>query len=540
SVAFADSSFFVLPTHFVVTAAIRGGEETRNTVHLRNCHKFRAQSRIVPDSGTDSGSNIPGSSAAPQIPPTVTSLLGDLNESATIFAALGQQALQDDEIRLQDERKQMLDAATASALERLSALRSEQSQVQARLEATATSMADVAARQSVATLEANVNLVPVSVVIRDANGRAVGNLGQQNFRLFDNGKPQVITHFSIETSAGLSSRGSPAQPSGTAPVPVQGPVTPVATPSSAAAAERATAYLFDDVHLNSGDLASAREAAARHLGSLQAEERAGIFTTSGAVTVDFTNDREKLLEGLHKLKPRAKMPQSECPRISHYMADLMVNKHDPEANEAAVAEVQNCSLRSYGFSGPEARREAAHTALEVLNTGNTESKNALAVLGRVVRTTEALPGQRSIVLVSPGFLALTSDMEADLMDIVDGALHSGIVINTLDAHGLYTAGFSANSTPGNLEFDQAEARARGDVMTELASGTGGTFFHNNSNLDEGFRRTADAPELVYILGFSPQKLDGKFHELKVTLNGAARFDVQSRRGYYALKPASAK
>ena len=81
---------------------------------------------------------------------------------------------------------------------------------------------------------------------------------------------------------------------------------------------------------------------------------------------------------------------------------------------------------------------------------------------------------------------------------------------------------------------------RSEVLADLAYGTGGTFFHNNNDMNEGFRRTADAPEYVYVLGFSPQKLDGKFHKLKVKLKGPERLNVQARQGYYALKPVSGR
>jgi VWFA-related protein len=92
-------------------------------------------------------------------------------------------------------------------------------------------------------------------------------------------------------------------------------------------------------------------------------------------------------------------------------------------------------------------------------------------------------------------------------------------------------------------IDRDEALAQSDVMAELAYGTGGTFFHNNNDVNEGFRRTADAPEYMYVLGFSPQKLDGKFHKLKVTLSAegksvAGKLTVQARQGYYAAKPTS--
>ena len=48
------------------------------------------------------------------------------------------------------------------------------------------------------TFKVKVNLVEVRVVVRDAYGKAVGNLRQEDFQLTDNGKPQVISKFSME------------------------------------------------------------------------------------------------------------------------------------------------------------------------------------------------------------------------------------------------------------------------------------------------------------------------------------------------------
>jgi VWFA-related protein len=270
-----------------------------------------------------------------------------------------------------------------------------------------------------------------------------------------------------------------------------------------------------------------------------------VFTTSGEVAVDFTDDRDRLLAGLRRLRPRSIIPESNCPPISYYMADLMVNQGDLDANAVAVEEALECAFHGMG-TGPErqqAQRLASAKAFEVLNAGNVENRNAVAVLKSVIRRTASMPGQRAIVLVSPGFLAIAPDMRQDVMEIVDRAVHSGIIVNTLDARGLYTVGISGNSShlgQDRLQYDSAEAQARSDVMFEFADGTGGIFFHNNNDLDEGFRRTAAAPEFVYVLGFSPQRLDGKFHKLKVALNGAGKLEVQARRGYYALKPTGVR
>lgn len=75
----------------------------------------------------------------------------------------------------------------------------------------------------------------------------------------------------------------------------------------------------------------------------------------------------------------------------------------------------------------------------------------------------------------------------------------------------------------------------GDVLGELADGTGGTFFHNRNDIDQGLLHAAAEPEVSYVLGFAPQnlKLDGKYHNLKVTLVNKQKWALQARHGYFA-------
>jgi hypothetical protein len=77
-------------------------------------------------------------------------------------------------------------------------------------------------------------------------------------------------------------------------------------------------------------------------------------------------------------------------------------------------------------------------------------------------------------------------------------------------------------------------------MSALADGTGGVFYHGLNDYDEGIARTAAAPDVLYVLGFSPLdlKLDGKYHSLKVTLKSAKGMDLQVRKGFYAPKYAA--
>ena len=133
---------------------------------------------------------------------------------------------------------------------------------------------------------------------------------QEDFQLTDNGKPQVISKFSMEQSG---AKRAPKPASSGTPIEDAGPRLP----------ERYIAYLFDDIHLKFGDLAQVRDAAWRNLQTLQPTDRAAIFTTSGQTQLDFTDDRDKLHDTLNRLLPRPITGSGvqECPDISYYMAD---------------------------------------------------------------------------------------------------------------------------------------------------------------------------------------------------------------------------
>ena len=52
----------------------------------------------------------------------------------------------------------------------------------------------------------NVKLVVVRAVVRDSQGHAIGNLQQEDFQVFDKGKPQVITQFDVEQPGSLAAK----------------------------------------------------------------------------------------------------------------------------------------------------------------------------------------------------------------------------------------------------------------------------------------------------------------------------------------------
>ncbi len=129
----------------------------------------------------------------------------------------------------------------------------------------------------------------------------------------------------------------------------------------------------------------------------------------------------------------------------------------------------------------------------------------------------------------------------DKQEILDRAIRGSVIINGMDARGLYTdptfdtsRSNAGGGRPGGLTAVTRESM-RADILAELASGTGGSFFQNSNDYDEGFRRLAAAPENVYMLGFTPQNLknDGSFHALRVVVKPPNGLTLAARRGYYA-------
>jgi VWFA-related protein len=415
-------------------------------------------------------------------------------------------------------------------------------QAPATSQPTASNSSEISSHDETPAFKVNVNLVLVRVVVRDSKGHVIGNLHKDDFQLFDNRKPQVITQFSAEQPGAqvVAQPKTDEVPGETAAASVPPPVAP----------QRYIAYLFDDVHLKFGDLVQAREAALRHFATLRPTDRAAIFSTSGQTVLDFTDDRAQLHDALLKLKPRSITGTglTQCPDVSYYVADLIQNKHDQQAIEVMTEEALACAFDNNPRFITSAQQLAESAAAQAISDGEFESRDALTVLKNVIRRISAMPGQRSVVLISPGFI--TPQLEYEYTDVIDRALHSQVIVSALDARGLYAlppGGDISKPGPPNVtlagyesQYATLEASADSDIMAILADATGGTFFQNNNDLDEGFRRVAAAPEYFYVLGFAPQnlKLDGNFHSLKVTLKSAEKVSVQARRGYFAPKHAA--
>ena len=384
--------------------------------------------------------------------------------------------------------------------------------------------------QSPFHLQVSSNLVVVRVVVRDAQNKPVENLKQEDFKLFDRGKRQPITQFAVETTT-----AQPSTPGHTS--------APGASLSSIP--QRFVALYFDDLNMSDADVVHAREAADRYLATnLQPSDRVALFTSGNSLT-DFTGDPKQIHNALLKLRaaPTA-LKRQDCPELSDYQAEQIIEFDDENSDAWQIAKDQarNDQRCSQVPSGPgEPQRYIAVLARKVVEQSQLQTRANLQELDKVVNYVSRMPGQRTVVLVSPGFLSRSE--QSQLEQTIDRALRAQVVISSLDSRGLadplhesdvshgYMPVFFSSSLH-RLQSDR-ESAAR-DVLQEVAQGTGGEFVHNTNDLQAGFGLLATPSG--YYLGFAPTDLkpDGKFHDLKVELVEKHKgLSVQARRGYFA-------
>ncbi len=399
------------------------------------------------------------------------------------------------------------------------------------------------------------NLVELRVTVRDSKGNPASGLGQADFQVFDNGKQQVISTFSVETaearplsvpvpSTDVGAKAAPAQPASAPPL-------------------RFVAFFFDDTNTQLGELAQARAAVQKYMsGSLQPGSVFGVFTSSSEVTQDFTGDPRKILAALARVRPHFRTAgdaTATCPRLNPHQAHLIAERNDPRALDLAIAEALAENCFSFLESGGGIKGSKAPTtvpqdmirtrAREVLTITENYSKETLGSLQSLIQFLGTLPGRRTLLLASSGFFTASSPLLRLENALVDLSVRNGVVINSLDAKGL------AASVPGG---DMGEGHAvaisarpdlmiyseqlrnelrelNSDTLAVLAQGTGGRFFHDNNDLERGVRELASAPETSYVISFAPAGLkpDGSYHNLKVKLARPGDFNFDTRRGYFA-------
>jgi VWFA-related protein len=389
------------------------------------------------------------------------------------------------------------------------------------------------------SIHVQTNIVQVPVVVRDSNGKAVAGRKQSDFTLTDEGHPVKIASFIVENSPASPIAAPQAPRIIDASLPPEAVVTPMNPPPPPT---RYIALFFDDTSMRMLDVAMARKAAESFVRtSLKPGDKIGIFTTSTTVTLNFTDDVPKLLDTLAQLlSHRRNAASGTTCAMNPYQAYLIMQTYDvrSDALDLGMAE-PGCGGKSV--------HDVIAIATNMLGLAEQFSQDTMGIITDVIHYLGRMPGHRMLVLASSGFLTETLGEKQD--KVIDEALTANVIINSIDAKGLVAEipNYDEDGRPVGLSgkmgslYDQFKTQNRevqNDPLAILAEGTGGKFYHNRNDLDVGLKQLAAAPDVSYVLTFSPGDLkrNGATHTLKVKVANSHGMTITARRGYVAPGP----
>jgi len=374
------------------------------------------------------------------------------------------------------------------------------------------------------TLHVSVNLVQVDAVVTDSQGRHVASLEREDFEIFQDGRPQKLTHFSyIATQPPAPAAALP----GTAPAP-----PPRLRPDQV---RRTMALVVDDLGLSFESLARVRQALKKFVeeqireGDLAAVIRTGAGMGAGQ---QFTADRRQLLATVERLRwnPLGRGGVSPfAPMDDGALEDPAEDGADP-----------NATLDDF--------------RQEIFSVGS------LGALHFVVNGLRELPGRKSVVLFADDLRILNRDdintrVRDSLERLTDLASRASVVIYAIDSRGLPTLSLTAQDrvTRGDavrqaarLEQRRSDYLHSQDGLTQLAEQTGGLFLHGSNDLGEHLREVMDDQQGYYLIGYTPEAstFDAKtgrrlFRKITVRVRRPG-LRVRSRSGFYALPDSEAR
>ena len=331
--------------------------------------------------------------------------------------------------------------------------------------------------------------VLVDAVTVDKKGKFATDLAPKDFRVWEDGKEQKITGFSLESSGVSPDRSS----------------------------RHYIAMFFDTSTAAQSSQVMVRQQALRFVDGFASPDRymAVInydFSSGVRIPQNFTTDRDSLKKAL-----------SAVPATSPFTP-----------NTATAA--------------PTARGGRGGGAIAA--TGDTFAyRDMLQSLRSVVASLANIRGRKALILFSGG-LPLTGDLASELDATIAACNKANVAIYTVGSAPGPTgnsgpAGIDAPQPPAgrgarNLQLPELSVDTLNSQSTPsvLSDGTGGLTFRTTNDLAASLGKVAQEQDQYYLLSYTPtvESAEGSCHELKVKVD-RSDLEVRARKGYCTSKPA---
>ena len=401
-------------------------------------------------------------------------------------------------------------------------------------------------QQAPPVFRAGTVLVEVDAIVRDRSGKFVADLKPEEFEVLDAGEAQRIEAIYLVQGATVT----PALPA------APGPAAPGAGDTPAPPRTQRVFILFFDVdHIAPGGMDRAKKAAATFVAAnFQAGDVGGVVAGGTMVNGRLTSDAKELQAAVKSVQPAsASVTAFRELRVWPRLLDtseawrVVRNERAPDGNgsmldhvtrRACLERPSDCQQKG-GDAAVES--ELQNKAVMLVNQARLSGQQAVRAMTALTSGLARLPGRKTIVLLSDGFLG--EESWADLRQVVGLASRANARFYSLDTRGLNRGSASADILEAQAPSGDALATpgagdAQADVPNSLAVDTGGIAIRNENDFAKALNEVAADTSSYYVLGYRPTNtaFDGKFRAVTVRVKRAG-VSVRARKGYLATPPA---
>jgi VWFA-related protein len=387
----------------------------------------------------------------------------------------------------------------------------------------------------------NTNLVQVDAVVTK-DGKQVTDLKPEDFQIFEDGHPQVITNFSYISNVAANSPPIPPAPresKNKAGVPV---IPPAIRPHDA---RRIIAFVVDDLGMAFDTIGHAKSQLRKFVNEqLQPNDLVAIVRTGSEVGAlqQFTTDKRLLQSAIDHLK------WNPCSR-----AGFSIFRPAERA----------CSEQSYG---------ATISALRFVVRGMSDlpGRKSMVVLSDSMpidqQENETVTTPRSVFAPQPtadadlrgltnnDSLDLSNNFQQAIQSIAELAIRGSVVIYAIDTRGVIDTFPSADERPtGTARGPNSTTRQLQRTLSSrsaivfsnregsglIARQTGGLLLSNSNDL--GLKRVLEDQRGYYLIGYRPngETFNRNFHKITIQVKQHG-LSVRTRAGFYGITDDQAR
>jgi VWFA-related protein len=399
------------------------------------------------------------------------------------------------------------------------------------------------------------NLVSLDVIVKDKKGKAVTDLNREDFTVIENGVAQKIEFFDSTLTSGSEGGQSTNVNDSTQP----GSRTRNGFPRNI------IALVLDGQSTQVSNLKHVREGIIKYIRErISDSDLVALFSISGGLQLrqPFTQDKAKLIAAVENAYDSSTLSKtSEARDISENISSLRDQigggvtgpiAATPGAGAAGSAAAQTMIAQRMLEQYIQLR-----SALSAQQT-----RPVLAALAAISEGLRSIPGKKTVVMFSEGFVA-TEALDWQIQSTIDIANRANVAIYIIDSGGLTggapTSGALVSGSPlgaisaatdmehrrragaGESVFDitrQEGLNRQQDLLYRISEDTGGRFLKNTNDIAGGLERIDAEIRSRYTLAYrsTDQNFDGSFRKVKIEVRRPDT-NVVARPGYYAIPPS---